>query len=211
MLARVDACCTAAGSRTLRRWIAAPLRDPARVAERQDAVAALGGTSEGRRRRRSGGGGGRLRRALRRAPDLERCVGRARAASAASASDARALPPEPPRRDTRAGSPRSRRRLSRRETRCATSRTSRTSGRARPRAGQGSVRAAHPRNPRFGASDALEASLVAALEPEAAGPALVSSAKPNLERASAPRLRSVADARAPGVIPATVHGRARGV
>ena len=98
LLARVDACCTPAGSRTLRRWIAAPLRDPARVAERQDAVAALGGTPSS-----SAAGGeaaaeaeeaaGRLRRALRRAPDLERCVGRARAASAASASDARALPP----------------------------------------------------------------------------------------------------------------------
>ena len=93
LLSRVDACCTAAGSRTLRRWIAAPLRDPARVAERQDAVAALGGTSGGEDAAEAEEAAGRLRRALRRAPDLERCVGRARAASAASASDARALPP----------------------------------------------------------------------------------------------------------------------
>ena len=43
LLARIDACVTPAGSRTLRAWLAAPLRDVQKIVERQDAVAALGG------------------------------------------------------------------------------------------------------------------------------------------------------------------------
>ena len=79
LLARIDACVTPAGSRTLRAWLAAPLRDVGMIVERQDAVAALGGDPNapdalGEAR------AGRLRAALRRAPDLQRCVGRARAA-----------------------------------------------------------------------------------------------------------------------------------
>ena len=107
VLGELDTCVTPAGSRTLRRWLAAPLTSPARVAERQRAVAFFGGfaddfgSAEGTDERDDdtdtfGEVGadncGRLRRALRRVPDLERCVGRARAASAAKTADPRALP-----------------------------------------------------------------------------------------------------------------------
>jgi len=105
VLGELDTCATPAGSRTLRRWLAAPLTSPARVAERQDAVAFFGGFADDfgsaertdeRDNENVGEVGadncGRLRRALRRVPDLERCVGRARAASAAKTADPRALP-----------------------------------------------------------------------------------------------------------------------
>ena len=105
VLGELDTCVTPAGSRTLRRWLAAPLTSPARVAERQRAVAFFGGfaddfgSAEGTDERDDDTVGevgadncGRLRRALRRVPDLERCVGRARAASAANVADPRALP-----------------------------------------------------------------------------------------------------------------------
>jgi len=105
VLGELDTCATPAGSRTLRRWLAAPLTSPERVAERQDAVAFFGGFADDfgsaertdeRDNENVGEVGadncGRLRRALRRVPDLERCVGRARAASAAKTADPRALP-----------------------------------------------------------------------------------------------------------------------
>jgi len=102
VLGELDTCATPAGSRTLRRWLAAPLTSPARVAERQDAVAFFGGFAERTDERDNNenvvrevgncDNCGRLRRALRRVPDLERCVGRARAASAAKTADPRALP-----------------------------------------------------------------------------------------------------------------------
>ena len=46
VLGELDTCVTPAGSRTLRRWLAAPLTSPARVAERQRAVAFFGGFAD---------------------------------------------------------------------------------------------------------------------------------------------------------------------
>ena len=109
VLSKLDQCVTAGGSRTLRRWLAAPLRREDDIRERQDAVAFFGGFERGELGSEDGDGdaetetarasghfvadaAGRLRRALRRVPDLERCVGRARAASAAATADPRALP-----------------------------------------------------------------------------------------------------------------------
>ena len=102
LLSKLDTCVTPGGSRTLGTWLAAPLRRADQIAERQDAVAFFGGFAsdvEGAASARAetdetdgAHAAGRLRRALRRVPDLERCVGRARAASAANAADPRALP-----------------------------------------------------------------------------------------------------------------------
>ena len=99
LLGKLDTCVTPGGSRTLRTWLAAPLRREDAVAERQDAVGFFGGFADSAADRAETDGdlegahaAGRLRRALRRVPDLERCVGRARAASAANVADPRALP-----------------------------------------------------------------------------------------------------------------------
>ena len=188
LLSRVDACCTAAGSRTLRRWIAAPLRDPARVAERQDAVAALGGTSGGEDAAEAEEAAGRLRRALRRAPDLERCVGRARAASAASASDARALPPN-------LSAARHARRVAALAAAIVAARD--TMATVRDFGARGADASALTRRLADAArvSDAAEASLVACAEaiewPRVGSGARAERGKTS--RASAPRLRSVVD------------------
>ncbi len=69
LLATLDRCETAMGSRTLARWIVAPLLDPARIAERQDAVAVL---LDEHTRRTS------LRELLRGCFDLERIAQRVR-------------------------------------------------------------------------------------------------------------------------------------
>ena len=68
-------CSTDAGRRTMRRWIAAPLRDVGAIRERQDAVwcAAESGSVIAEAVETA-------TRGLRGAPDLERAVGRARAA-----------------------------------------------------------------------------------------------------------------------------------
>lgn len=68
-------CYTDAGRRTLRRWIASPLRDVGTITERQDAVwaAADRGSAVAEAVESA-------MRGLRGAPDLERAVGRARAA-----------------------------------------------------------------------------------------------------------------------------------
>lgn len=98
LLSKLDSCVTAGGSRVMRRWIAAPLRDVDEITKRQDAVAWFGGFEGDEfltQENESFNGAdrtGRLRRALRRVPDLERGVGRTRAASALSVSDQRALP-----------------------------------------------------------------------------------------------------------------------
>jgi len=109
LLSKLDRCVTAGGSRTLRKWLTAPLRLEDDIAMRQDAVAFFGGFERLERRGSEGeekpdvetactsghfvaDAAGRLQRALRRVPDLERCVGRARAASAATTADPRALP-----------------------------------------------------------------------------------------------------------------------
>ena len=109
LLSKLDRCVTAGGSRTLRKWLTAPLRLEDDIGERQDAVAFFGGFERLERRGSEGeekpetetactsghfvaDAAGRLQRALRRVPDLERCVGRARAASAATTADPRALP-----------------------------------------------------------------------------------------------------------------------
>ena len=63
LLATLDACATSMGSRLLARWILAPLVDPAAIAERHDAVAALLGEHSRR---------GAIREILRGAFDLER-------------------------------------------------------------------------------------------------------------------------------------------
>jgi DNA mismatch repair protein MutS len=67
LLAAVDLTVTGAGARTLAEWLANPLTDPAAIAERQDALAALVDRSGLR---------GELRDALRAMPDLERPLAR---------------------------------------------------------------------------------------------------------------------------------------
>ena len=114
LFGKLDSCVTPGGSRTLREWITGPLRNVGAIQKRQDAVAFFGGFEGssgnnggrmGKQSEHSDGGStgtttdknetlgadtaGRLRRGLRRVPDLERCLGRARAASAA---DARVFP-----------------------------------------------------------------------------------------------------------------------
>ena len=98
LLSRIDSCCSPGGRRLMRRWLTAPLRDPNEITERQDAVEALGGAGSGGSGDGDNGCGGeelagRLRVALRRAPDLERAVGRARAAASALTANVSSLPP----------------------------------------------------------------------------------------------------------------------
>ena len=73
LLRRVDACASQPGKRLLRRWLAAPLRNVAAIDARADAVDELSSRPEA---------AAALRSALRGAPDAERALGRARAASA---------------------------------------------------------------------------------------------------------------------------------
>jgi len=67
LLSLLDACATAAGSRLLRRWLLQPLADPARAAERHDAIEALLGASSAR---------AAVCALLRRTADVERIAGR---------------------------------------------------------------------------------------------------------------------------------------
>ena len=208
VLGELDTCVTPAGSRTLRRWLAAPLTSPARVAERQRAVAFFGGfaddfgSAEGTDERDDDTVGevgadncGRLRRALRRVPDLERCVGRARAASAAKTADPRALP-----------EPLAEKRHKRRVAALAAAVAAADAvvaalrdvaniadfqARA-PALVKASVRAAHPETLGFGASDALEEAR-AALDWSSAGDDAGSTKTKTASRtaaAAAPALKS---------------------
>ena len=208
VLGELDTCVTPAGSRTLRRWLAAPLTSPARVAERQRAVAFFGGfaddfgSAEGTDERDDDTVGevgadncGRLRRALRRVPDLERCVGRARAASAAKTADPRAL-----------REPLAEKRHKRRVAALAAAVAAADAvvaalrdvaniadfqARA-PALVKASVRAAHPETLGFGASDALEEAR-AALDWSSAGDDAGSTKTKTASRtaaAAAPALKS---------------------
>jgi len=67
LLAVIDRTVTGAGARLLERWLSAPLTDPAAIAERLDAVAALVDAPGPREA---------LRERLRRAPDVERALSR---------------------------------------------------------------------------------------------------------------------------------------
>jgi len=70
LLEAIDHTVTPMGARVLRRWVLSPLRNPAAINERLDAVAALAADSRGR---------GRIRDALEGVRDLERLAGRAAA------------------------------------------------------------------------------------------------------------------------------------
>ncbi len=73
LLEVIDATLTAPGGRLLRQWVLSPLRDPAAINRRLDAVEALAGDGRGR---------ARLREALDGVRDLERLGGRAAAGRA---------------------------------------------------------------------------------------------------------------------------------
>ncbi|QFG04073.1 DNA mismatch repair protein MutS [Tepidiforma bonchosmolovskayae] len=73
LLAVIDRCRTAMGTRLLRHWLAHPLRDPARLAERHDAVGWAAANPIERERVRS---------VLRAIPDLARLAGRVGARTA---------------------------------------------------------------------------------------------------------------------------------
>jgi DNA mismatch repair protein MutS len=77
----LDATCTAAGARMLRRWVIAPLLDPAEISRRQDAVEAFVNNALLR---------AQVRDALKPMHDMERLTARA-AANAATARDLLAL------------------------------------------------------------------------------------------------------------------------
>ena len=74
LLEVIDATLTAPGARLLRQWVLSPLRDPASINQRLDAVEALASDGRGR---------ARLREALDGVRDLERLGGRAAAGRAA--------------------------------------------------------------------------------------------------------------------------------
>jgi DNA mismatch repair protein MutS len=83
----LDACASGMGSRLLRHWLHHPLRDQSALADRHDAVAALGGEHEG------------IQKLLRRFADVERITGRvalknARPRDLSSLRDSLALLPE---------------------------------------------------------------------------------------------------------------------
>ncbi|HEX4884149.1 MAG TPA: DNA mismatch repair protein MutS [Casimicrobiaceae bacterium] len=67
LLSLLDGCATAAGSRALRRWLTQPLAEPARAAERHDAIEALLGAASAR---------SAIAAALKRTADIERIAGR---------------------------------------------------------------------------------------------------------------------------------------
>ena len=87
LLARIECgCATDAGRRLLRRWIAAPMIDAGAIKRRQDAVwAAVDGGSD------VADAVDAVTRSMRKGPDLERAVGRARGAK--NASIGAVLPP----------------------------------------------------------------------------------------------------------------------
>ena len=87
LLARIECgCATDAGRRLLRRWISAPMIDAGAIKRRQDAVwAAVDGACD------VADAMDAVTRSMRKGPDLERAVGRARGAK--NASIGAVLPP----------------------------------------------------------------------------------------------------------------------